>query len=657
MSTPNKATLDFDNHNERIVLRVDNLKLYLNPSLKLFLGRVKAERIESYAYIKSNKNELAINYKKLVKILSEMDCEIYETGNFSSEVSDIRAQELAFEEFSQKTLAVWKREIIPDELKEFENVIAHTIHRKLSNLQFLSALHLAIAQNACNFSVPGAGKTTIVYSAYSYLKSLPKENIKHVDRLLIIGPLASFIAWKTEFSKCFNREPKVARITAGMQQNERRDILRGINPFYRDLDLVHASFQTATNYEQELNEFLKHPTLKTMFVIDEAHNIKREDGIWASACIRLSSSANSRVILTGTPAPNGYEDLSNLFKFLYPERNLIGFPRANLISMSQGKMSSEAMRERVRPFFTRITKKDLKLPKAIENIVPITMSERENSIYRAIEDAIVPDLSRDEEEDLQLFQRANLIRLRQSASNPSMLLRPIEDEIFNGFNNEAINEILDSPIYNSIKSFDFSKDSNKYNFLKNFCLDKVKKGHKVLIWSYFISTLNALESNLREALGKEVAVWRISGETPSDSNQETQDELTRERIIEFFTTDDSPQILVANPQAVGESVSLHTLCHIAVYFDRDFNCGRFIQSKDRIHRYGLPPDVITEYFFLTYTDSVDEDVGSRLAVKEKRMNDLLERDEIPLFQEISDGAGDVDDVVAIIKSYAARKLR
>jgi SNF2 family DNA or RNA helicase len=656
MNSLNSATLDFNEADGIVMLSVNNAKVFLNPSLKLFLGKSKAERFDNTVNLKFDQKELANNYKKLVKILTDIDCEILETGTFAKEVSEIKAKESAFEEFSKKTLAVWKRELIPAELKEFELVVGQTIHRKLTKLQFLSALHLALAQNACNFSVPGAGKTTIIYSAYSYLKSLPKDNVKHLDRLLVIGPLASFIAWESEFQKCFNREPKIARITAGISESERKNILSGINPYYRDLDLVHVSFQTATNYEQDLNDFLLHPTLKTMLVIDEAHNIKREDGIWAEACIRLSAAANARVILTGTPAPNGYEDLSNLFKFLYPERNLIGFPRANLISMSQGKMSSESMRAKIRPFFTRITKKDLNLPPATENIIPINLSEKESLIYSFIEDAIVPDLSRDEEDDMQLFQRANMIRLRQAASNCSMLQRPIEDEIFNGLNNEIINTLVDSPIYASIKDFNFADDSEKYKYLKELCLTRIKKGQKILVWSYFISTLDNLEKNLKHDLGNSVPVWRISGTTPSDSKNETSDELTREKIIKFFTTDETPQILVANPQAIGESVSLHTLCHVAVYFDRDFNCGRFVQSKDRIHRYGLPPDVLTEYFYLTYKNTIDEDVANRLTIKEKRMNDLLERDEIPLFQEMSDGSGEVDDVVAIIKSYAARKL-
>lgn len=656
MINDKQVNVDYSETLGLITITAENSRLLLNPSLRLFFNKHKAEKTDSSVSIKAKSADISNIYKQLKKILSDADSEIVESANFAFEIADIKKKEIEFELFSKKTLAVWQRELIPDELHEFKSVVASQINRELSRLQFLSALHLAISQNACNFSVPGAGKTTIVYSAYSYLNSLAKENIKHIDRLLVIGPLASYIAWQKEFEMCFKRLPKSIRIISGMKSHERKNILSGIDPSYRDIELIHTSFQTAVNYENEIANFLQHPAKKTMLVIDEAHNIKREDGVWANTCLRLASYASSRVILTGTPAPNGYEDLYNLFKFLYPERNLVGFPRPNLIAMSENKMPSEAMRSRIRPFFTRITKNDLRLPPFKENPVIIEMSEKERQIYSFVEDVIVPDLSRDEEDEIKPFQRANLIRLRQSASNPEMLLKPLEDEFNNELFVDAGISMKDSEIYEKINKFRFKSDSSKYQFLSQLCKDRVAKGQKILIWSYFISTLDSLEKYLKEDLG--INIWRISGQTPSEGNSESDDnEITREKIIKSFIDDPTQQILIANPQALGESVSLHYSCHIAVYFDRDFNCGRFIQSKDRIHRYGLPDDVLTEYFYLGYKNTIDEDVSSRLITKERRMNDILERDEIPLFREMDDGAGDVDDIVSVLRSYAARKLQ
>ena len=57
-----------------------------------------------------------------------------------------------------------------------ESLVKNMQTRRLYTLQMLSAYHMAFAQNACNFSVPGAGKTSIVYGAYAYLKHLPESN-------------------------------------------------------------------------------------------------------------------------------------------------------------------------------------------------------------------------------------------------------------------------------------------------------------------------------------------------------------------------------------------------------------------------------------------------------------------------------------------------
>jgi len=63
-----------------------------------------------------------------------------------------------------------------------------------------------------------------------------------------------------------------------------------------------------------------------------------------------------------------------------------------------------------------------------------------------------------------------------------------------------------------------------------------------------------------------------------------------------------------------------------IYLDRTFNCAHFIQSKDRIHRVGLKPDAKVNYYIMQGTDTVDEVVDARLAVKQQRMLELLEAD-------------------------------
>lgn len=100
---------------------------------------------------------------------------------------DFYEEERKFDEFSQKALRIRNNECDKVEFEKFTNSIAcHLPARSLYPLQLLSAYHMAFSQNACNFSVPGAGKTSIVYGAYAYLHSLPNDNAKHIDKLLVV---------------------------------------------------------------------------------------------------------------------------------------------------------------------------------------------------------------------------------------------------------------------------------------------------------------------------------------------------------------------------------------------------------------------------------------------------------------------------------------
>jgi len=82
-------------------------------------------------------------------------------------------------------------------------------------------------------------------------------------------------------------------------------------------------------------------------------------------------------------------------------------------------------------------------------------------------------------------------------------------------------------------------------------------------------------------------------------------------------------VLLANPAAAGEGISLHHWCHHAIYLDRTFNAGHFLQSQDRIHRLGLSPDVITRFTILVSEETIDETVDGRLRTKIQALATLM----------------------------------
>lgn len=112
------------------------------------------------------------------------------------------------------------------------------------------------------------------------------------------------------------------------------------------------------------------------------------------------------------------------------------------------------------------------------------------------------------------------------------------------------------------------------------------------------------------------------------------------------------QVVIANPFAVAESISLHQGCHNALYLERDYNCSNFIQSKDRIHRVGLDKNQITTYYYFVCKDSIDEVIHTKLLAKIERMDKII-NDEIPLFSRINE-SDETDIIKELIANYARR---
>ena len=57
-------------------------------------------------------------------------------------------------------------------------------------------------------------------------------------------------------------------------------------------------------------------------------------------------------------------------------------------------------------------------------------------------------------------------------------------------------------------------------------------------------------------------------------------------------------VLITNPHTLAESISLHSVCHNAIYYEYSYNLVHLLQSKDRIHRLGLAEDQYTQYYFM-----------------------------------------------------------
>ena len=126
-----------------------------------------------------------------------------------------------------------------------------------------------------------------------------------------------------------------------------------------------------------------------------------------------------------------------------------------------------------------------------------------------------------------------------------------------------------------------------------------------------------------------------------DAGDEDDDE-TREGKIKLFHDDRNTMVMVANPAAASEGISLHRVCHHAIYLDRTFNAAHYLQSEDRIHRFGLAPDQETIIEIVECSETVDETVRERLGYKVNQMAEALDDSSLKV-DPIAMDPNDIDD--------------
>ncbi|MDO3392418.1 DEAD/DEAH box helicase [Ligilactobacillus sp. 110_WCHN] len=490
------------------------------------------------------------------------------------------------------------------ELADFCKVVSQEVSRSLKKEQERASFFLTKMKRAANFSVPGAGKTAMMYGAFAYLSS-PKIN--EVDRLLVVCPLNAFEAWRKEFVAVFGEKRQLNFMDL---KDDRYKNQNNIKLDWPKKNVIVINFESLSSKLEVINELIDD---KTMIVFDEVHRIKGTTSKRAKAALSLNKAPRYRYVLTGTPIPNGYKDIYNFLHIMYPDEysKFFGWDVNELDNADPDEVN-----QKLGPFFWRTTKKDLNVPPAeADHLIEVDPSGPQLGLAERIH-------------EVEQSALARYIRLIQASTNPSLLRKNINYSDLGLIEGES--KEWDS---NKAKiEKESQSESNQYvdlpleqiqapKFIKGIELTKqlVSQRKKVLIWAMFVDTMHKIQDALSDEGIKSTLVY---GATPKSD---------REGMIDEFRNGDV-QVLISNPNTLGESISLHQTVHDAIYFEYNFNLTFMLQSRDRIHRLGLPDDQYTRYYYLmtngTAAESgfVDHAIYERLKEKEQVMLDAIEGD-------------------------------
>lgn len=494
---------------------------------------------------------------------------------------------------------------LDDKYLAFKEIVDSKMERQLRDKQMQDAFFMCTMKKSANFSVPGSGKTSSALAVYAYLK-----HMDIVDKIVMIGPKNAFGSWMDEFEFCFGDKESLNCFNIHDAQYKTKEQKKSALKFETgNCNLFLFNYESLGAYIDDLCQLVSD---KTLLVFDEVHKVKRVEGVYAKNALQVAAKAHHIIAMTGTPIPNSYTDLYNLLHILYNDeyKEAFNFSEDDLRFASEEDI--QAINESIQPFFCRTSKKALEVPVANEDsVLEVYADEYEQRLFDILNNRY--------RKNRLVF----IIRLLQIETNPALLKQAVDVNAF-----AKVLEIPDDLNEQGVDYFDMTSDvlecieNIPITTKKMKCLELaehlVVQDKTVIIWCIFKDSMKSLEKELGR---KGIVAKCIYGEVPL---------AERYSIMNDFKSG-AFQVLITNPHTLAESVSLHTICHDAIYYEYSYNLVHLLQSKDRIHRLGLPEEQYTQYYYLMqwYRNrgvpySLDVSIYERLQEKEQRMLDAID---------------------------------
>ncbi len=392
----------------------------------------------------------------------------------------------------------------------------------------------------------GLGKTVQAIALLLAVKAADeKADSKRPFKALIVAPTSVVTNWLREMDKF---APTLSHaLWHGGDRKEREDELK-------NADVVVTSYALLRRDEELLSKLdLRYA------ILDEAQQIKNPLSATARAAKRLK--ADRRLALTGTPIENRLSEIWSIFDFVSP--GLLGpldkFEERYSRPIDAGdQKAASRLRATIHPFILRRTKSEVAkdLPEKIESDQICELTGEQGALYAAVlkevRAQVMGDVERQGLARSQIQILAGLTRLRQAACDPRLLGLPRE------FSDE---------------------DSGKLAALRDLIQTCLAGGHRVLVFSQFVSMLTIIRHAMEE---DGVPYEYLDGSTKD-----------RAERVDNFQREDGPPVFLISLKAGGSGLNL-TAADTVIHFDPWWNPAVEDQATDRAHRIGQTR-VVTTY--------------------------------------------------------------
>lgn len=405
----------------------------------------------------------------------------------------------------------------------------------------------------------GLGKTIQAITVANYF-------IKEKQIVLVVSPAALISNWMREIPlvipdariKCYEKDQT-------LDKNE--------------FDFYIISYNSLPSAIDMLNELGF-----SLAIFDESQRLKNRFGLISRKAYKLEIS--HKLMLSGTPFDNGYQDFWNIMNLLNP--GIIGeFSGFKRFFINDRQRNSEELilailQTLTQPIILRRLKNQVlkSLPEKNTETIYLDMHSQQEKLYHRY----MKQCRKEIQTKYTTLNVSNLFKFVQQARQIALDPRVVDEE---------------------------EQPGPKLELAVKSCSEVIDNGEKIIIFSDFVKPLELLRTDLFK-VGIEALF--VSGNIKHEE---------REEIIEKFSTDDKYKVLLLTNGVGAEGLNL-TVANNIILLDTWWNDAKQKQAADRVHRIGQNKKVFVKK--LITNNSIEEKMMKLQKNKKKFVDTLLDAD-------------------------------